>query len=837
MNWGFSRGNMLATGAIICVMAASPAMAQARSFDIPAQSATTAVAELARQANVQVFAARKYTRGKRTNEVRGTMTVEQALSDLLKGTGLTIRATGAHTFTVVPFRSADAARPTGRGAPPQSSSAADAINSEGDLVDDEIVVTAQKKIENIQDIPASISVIGGRRLETIGATQLSDYAAYVPGLVVDSGGTPGQTRITLRGLSPLNSTAMVGTYIDDSPLGSSAGWVVAPDYALDLMPYDIERVEVLRGPQGTLYGANTMGGLIKYVTKEPNLNSFSGRAGLEASTIDGAGDLGWGVRGAVNIPIVADRLGLSVSAFNQVTPGYVDNVTMGVKDDNRIEQTGGRAALLFKATDDLTLKFSAMVQNIDADNISVVSLIPGTRTPIFGDLQNSHFVDQPFNSKLRYFTGAANWDLGWADFVSASSYATTKIYSVTDNTIDTGSLFPFVSAALPQYTDGVVVPAGIAPLELATKVRKFTQELRLSSPADQRIEWLVGAFYTNEKASMTQTIVGRDFSNAVIPGFDPFYDAEFATTYREIAAFGTVTFKFTDHFDVAVGGRYAKNEQDFRSAAIGAYSEIFGILGANVAGSKESVFTYSVAPRLHVGEDTMIYARVSSGYRPGGPNTPGVNIPPEVGSDRIVNYEAGVKSELFGRRLMVDVAAFRVDWEDIQTFAFNGTTTYLANGGRARSQGVEFNSSLSPARSLKLGFNFAYTDAKLIDPAPLFGGVSGDRLSYTPKWSGAATADYEFSLGDKWTGQIGGSVRHIGDRQNGFPAGFNYARLEAYTAVDLNAGISNDRWGVRAFLRNATNKRAYLSPRFAAGQTDATVLQPRTFGLALEGSF
>lgn len=830
------------TACLLALSVATAALAQQRAFNIPPQDASAAIGQFGLQAGVQITAPSDQIRGIRTQAVRGDMDARAALQMLLKGTGLIIVRDDGRTI-VLQNPSRVRAAPAGVAGTGES-----AVQGQGDADQkgggagasyvDEVVVTAQKKVENIQDVPASISVIGGRRLETLGATQLTDYAAYVPGLVVDSAGSPGQTMITLRGMSPLTSTAMVGTYIDDSPLGSSAGWLAASSFALDLMPYDIARVEVLRGPQGTLYGANTMGGLLKYVTNAPDLTQFSARAGSEISTINGAGDLGWGLRGGVNLPLVADKLAVSVTAFDQHTPGYIDNGLTGAKDENGAEQKGGRIALLWKPTDNLTVKLSAMGQDIDSKNNATVSLIPGTQTPIYGQLSSGHLVDQPFSSQMRYYTATINWDLGWADLTSASSYAKTNIQQVSDFTSTLGIYYPYVSEGVPASTGGVIVPPGLAPFELSPGLKKFTQEFRLSSPAGQRLEWLLGAFYTKEDAFMSERITGRDFSGGVIPGFDPFFLATLPTSYREVAAFANFTYKFTDAFDLSLGGRFARNEQSFRLDASGPFFVFIGADGTTVAASQEDVFTYSVAPRWHITDDTMAYARVASGYRPGGPNSPLPGVPPQVNSDRIVNYELGLKSEFLDRRAMIDVALFRVDWVDIQATGATSTgVQYIANGGRARSQGVELSAYYMPVRGLTFGFNTAYTDAKLLDPIPELGAASGDQLSYTPRWSGAVTADWEFPLSEAWTGQVGGGVRYVGDRVVGFPAS-SYSQLPSYAALDLHAGVSNDRWSLRLFVKNATDTRTYLTPVFlSAQQTDATVLQPRTLGVAFEAKF
>jgi iron complex outermembrane receptor protein len=833
-----SNGNtLMASAAIICaVTVATPAAAQAKNYEVPAQSAQSAISALGRQADIQIIAARRITAGKRTNAVRGSMTVEQALDALLRGTGLTARRTGAQTYTIVASAVGGPSAYAAETAPTQVAALEKDVARD---MNEDIIVTAQKRVEKIQDVPAAISAVSGRRLEQLGATQLVDYAAYVPGLIVDTGGTPGQTQITIRGLSPINSTAMVATYIDDSPLGSSAGWVGANQFSLDLMPYDIERVEVLRGPQGTLYGANAMGGLLKYVTRTPDPNRVSGRMGAEISTIEGAADPGWGLRGSVNLPIVEGELAVTASFFTQFTPGFIDNGLTGEKDENAVEQKGARIALLWKMTDDVTVRLSAMGQNIDADGVAVVSLLPDSHTPIYGDLTSSHALDQRFNARMRYYTGSLNWSLGWADFVSATSYARTTTQDTSDSSLFNGGLYPIVSAALPEYSGGVIIPAGLMASYFRSTVNKLTQEFRLSSPDGGRLDWLIGSYYTDEDAFMLQRLDAYDSNKVLIPGpFNPFGRAEFPTRYRETAVFANVTYKLTDAFDISLGGRYSSNKQDFRKDAGGPGYILFGLAGHEVSGSKEDVFTYSIAPRWHVTEDTMVYARIASGYRPGGPNFAQPGIPPQVDSDRIVNYEIGLKSEFLDRRAMLDVAVFRVDWEDIQAYGFKNGISYQVNGGKARSQGVEFSAAFQPVRNLQFGFNTAYTDAELIDAIPSVGGMPGDQLAYTPRWSSAATADWQFELGGGWTGQVGGGIRNMGKRQVGFPAGgSSFGELAAYTALDLHGGISNDRWSLRFFARNLTDKRAYLVPTNMPGQRDAKVLQPRTVGLALEAKF
>ncbi len=230
--------------------------------------------------------------------------------------------------------------------------------------DDEIVVTAQKREERLQDVPISISVVGGAQMQQSGGSQLTDYAAYVPGFQVDNAGSPGRSTLSLRGVAPIGPSATVGMYLDDAPIGSSGIYNRAQTFSLDLMPYDIAQLEVLRGPQGTLYGASSIGGLLKYVTVQPDLNSLSVRAGGEIFTIAHGSDMGWAANAMVNVPLVSDKLAVSASYSRRETPGYIDNIFTGEKDVNDAVQQGGRVALLWKPDSNLTIKLSGLWQSV-----------------------------------------------------------------------------------------------------------------------------------------------------------------------------------------------------------------------------------------------------------------------------------------------------------------------------------------------------------------------------------------------------------------------------------------------------------------------------------------
>ncbi len=700
-----------------------------------------------------------------------------------------------------------------------------------EMVEAEIIVTAQKRTENLQDVPISISVVSGDSLRQSGAFQLADFGAYTPGLQVDSNGTPGQSTVSLRGIAPVGPSQTVGTYIDDAPVGSSSLYASSIVFALDLLPYDVQRIEVLRGPQGTLYGASSIGGLLKYVTIAPTLDGISAKVGGEIFTIDHADDLGYAMQGMVNAALVPGKLGISASYAYRDTPGYVDNIQIGTKNQNGYWQEGARVSLLWKPEDALSLRLSGIWQTINADGDANVIEDVGTAQRIGNGLSNWNYLDETFRKKMQYYASTIDYDLDFATLTSATTYSRTKTRKISDVSRLYGVLFPFFGA--PE--------AGLSPLLLDLDLKKWTQEVRLTSPSSSNLEWMIGGFYTSEKNRNRQVLNSLMMDGTPIPGLDPLAMAELPSRYREYAVFGNATYRFSDSFDITGGLRWARNKQKFRQISSGAI-----LPTANDPGrSSESVLTYSLSPQFHVNDNTMLYARVASGYRPGGPNITFPGVEPTVGSDSLVNYELGLKSILFDRVLTLDLAAFYMDWKDIQlSVDFDGVSG-LANAGSARSQGFEGMLLWRPVPGLMLGANGAYTNAKLTsDTPPSVGGFDGDRLPRIPRWSGSLTADYIFEIDDTASMQLGAGLRHTGRRLSAVESDPNAVWAKSYTAIDLNAALTlSERITVRVYARNIFDKDAAITRDL---RTDGfglpygivvTPLQPRTVGVALDLTF
>lgn len=746
---------------------------------------------------------------------------------------------------------------------PAEPAAAESANDPATL--DTVIVTANKRSQNIRDVASGISVIGGDRLENFGFSQLTDFASYMPGLQVQNNGSPGRTTVSMRGIAPLSSGATVGTYIDETPVGSSGLYQAATVLALDLLPYDIDRIEVLRGPQGTLYGAGSMGGLLKYVTRAPDLEETEFRAGGGVSDVSGGGELGNNLRAAVNLPIEPGRLGLRMSFSQNNLPGYIDNV-LGENDFNEGTQRSARAALLWRG-DAASFQLTALQQSISTDNNALMALDPDTLEPIHGDLTTQQVLDEPFDKDIAYFSATLQWDLGWADFTSATGYSDTDTMIRSDATVPYGELAIFYLGQ-PEI--------GSSYFDNTFQLEKFTQEFRLASKGDGPVQWLVGAFYSDEEGFNSQDAKLHALDGSLLPTppppFDFFVDTlaylEIPSDYREIAVFGNVDWKISERFTLGAGVRYAENDQFFSQNV----SDGFLLpIGEAPNESEEDVFTWSLTPQFRLGEDSLLYAKIATGYQPGGPNVLLPGIPPQVDSSMLTSYELGWKTAFVDGTLLLDVAAFRIDWEDIQVLTSFAGVTGLANGGEATSEGVEFSTQFRATESLTLGFTGTWTDASIAKDYPtvyipsgpyiveLNTGLAGDQLPYVPEWQWSATADYYFPVGS-WEGHVGGGFRWLDERVNGTterqvitdgatgtPLVTSISaplELDSYYALDLFASVSNDTWSIRGYVKNATDERGYSSmstlSTAATGvdvQVNAVPIQPRTVGLELDFRF
>jgi outer membrane receptor protein involved in Fe transport len=798
-------------GVLALAGAAGPALAQARThhYAIQPQGLGAALRAFALSSGRDVVFDPALVEGKAARGVAGDLTDEDALRRLLDGSGLSFARTGSGGFVV------RAAATAAAEAPPTV---------------DEVIVTASKRAERAHDVPASLTAVSGQALAAEGAVRLEDYVAKIPGLVLSNVSfANGSNQVAIRGVTTgLGGNPTVGIYIDDSPFGASNsfGSLAIPD----LDPQDLARVEVLRGPQGTLYGAGSLGGLLKYVTAAPDYDRAFGRVEADGWQVDGGGS-GYGLRAAANLPLAAN-LALRVSGYDREDPGFIDDAAGGGRNLNNGRFDGGRAALAWRVNDDWTLKLSALLQHQYSKAAAVVDYDPFTMKPLYGDLDQVRSPGTgPMEQQIGAYALEVQGDLGFATLTSSSSYnKQTQHFN-----LEATPLFaPLIDAffGVPGAGGAVLTDAGLD---------KFSQEIRLASPAANRLSWQVGGFYTHEHAVSRQTVNTFDAATGapLVPPLPPFLDSLISTSFEELAVFGDATFRFNPRFDVTAGVRYSHNDQSQVQSASGLLEGDPTTLAGT---SGDSAVTYLLTPRFHVNDDTMVYARLASGYRPGGPNLAVAGVPPTYGPDELVNYEVGIKSDLFDRKVSVDLAVYYIDWKNIQLNEVSPLgLSYFGNAGAATSRGAEASVSWRPIAGLEIDGDVSHTIAKLAAELPPGGGgvgVSGDPLPLTPRWSGQLSADYAFPLSGQWSGIAGASYRHVGASQGNFAApGTPRFQLDAYDVVDLRAGVRNDRWSLTLYAKNIGDSRGQSADDNYIAVTRISIIQPRTFGVAVAASF
>jgi outer membrane receptor protein involved in Fe transport len=834
------------------------------AFSIERQSLESALIAFSKQSEIQVIITPKVNGTAEVPALNATVSARVALDTLLRNTGLTYEASGesvnvtravevtrrehglatasrSQTSATQPQTGGDRTRELGADQLPSTASAPNQTTDRerqrgsGGAVLEEVLVTAQKREERLQDVPVPVTAISAATLVDSNQLRLQDYYTSVPGLsfTVDNNGHPA---LAIRGItSGIYANPTVGIEVDDVPYGGSASYA-----ATDIDPSDLARVEVLRGPQGTIYGASSMGGLLKFVTVAPSTDSASARVQVGTSSVHNGAELGYTARGSVNVPL-SDTLAIRASAFTRQDPGYIDNPVLHVDGINETHVSGGRLSALWRPSDVFSIKLSALYQEARKDGSDDVQIQPG-----LGDLQQDYIRGAGgyvggSDRTVQAYSSTVTGKLGIADLTAVTGYNVDTAHDSFD--------FTYVFGPLNQGQFGVTG----APDLILARTRKFTQELRLSLPIGQKVEWLFGAFYTHEDTAGEQAIVAADVTGAqvgtgIIFGGPP-------STYAEYAAFTDLTFHFTDRFDVQVGGRESQIRQGSQSVVTGPFVPIFyGVPSPSIAPklhSKANPFTYLLTSRFKVSSDLMVYARLASGYRAGGPNgVPGA--PSQYEPDKTENYELGVKGDLLDHTISVDASVYYINWKDIQLQLLTPTGLgYTGNASGAKSQGVELSVESRPLSGLMIAAWFAWNDAVLtkdLPPAAVAAGtygVSGDRLPLSSRISGNVSLNEEFPLASQVTGFVGGTVSYVGDRVGVFTGGgLGQASGQrqiypAYAKTDLRAGMRYESWTANIFVNNVADKRGLLNGGVGAlfHPFAFSEIQPRTVGLSLSKSF
>ena len=741
---------------------------------------------------------------------------------------------------------------------------------------EEIIVTATKRDMRLIDVPMAVTALDGGNLVNANLLQIEDFASQVPGLhTVKSGNRA--TQVVLRGLNSGGSGATVSTLIDETALSYSSATANGSIDIANLGTYDLNRVEVLRGPQGTIYGASAEGGVIKYVTNAPKLDRFESDVEIGVETIE-EGDTGFSGQGMLNMPLADGKAALRFTGYYKDVPGYIDNPLRGEKNANDGERYGGRLQLLWQPTDDLSIRLMYLMQDQSLGERGDVELVgaaftPGTRDSNEfkiahgGDLQNG--VDRPgfSDNELRVYSAVLEWNLSSFDIISATSYG------------EINSTFSY-DVSFSEIAPGVPTFAGFSPVfgvEKASFVvaqtndlEKFNQEVRISSNKTIELgsiglDWLIGGFYSKEEIVFDQFFDAVDvtsgevlLSTLLVPPL-PAGGSLLPSDYEEYSGFGEVVLHVTDQFDIAIGGRYASNEQN--SQVTDKAGPLNGTPVDNVfdeINTDDTKFTWSLAPSYHLTDDNVLYARVATGYRPGGPNLPftgaSADYPTSFDSDTTTNYEVGAKGSTEDGRFSYDVALFYIDWEDIQILSlFESSTSEVSvnvtgNAGEAVSKGLEWNLAWQMTENLVVSSNGSWIDATLAESAPLLGGFKGDQLPFVPEFSNTLNLDYTTQWGAASV-SAGVSWRYTAERHTSFGApddpsqgrsAGSYVELPSENTFSAQIVANFERFRVRAYVQNLTDERMLTNYSTGGGSNQegvGQIIQPRTFGVMVGASF
>ena len=697
----------------------------------------------------------------------------------------------------------------------------------------------------MKTVADAIAVLPAQQLETAGVTELRDLNGLVPGLVVSGSNSSGE--FVIRGLSTgQDINPLVGYQIDGAPIGAVAFGAATASQMPELDPSDISSIEVLKGPQGTLYGGSTLGGIVQFVTKKPSLDQLDGSFYAEGSGTE-HGDGSYVLRGSVSAPIVQDKLGLQLSAYRDDIGGFIDDQKLGQNNFDYHHSYGGRAALLWQVNPDFQIELTDIYSHLKSYN-DIVPYNSTTRRPLNGDLSYSEGTLPLDENTFNLVLLNAAYDLHWATLSYIGTYQ--KFHNVEGNAYDFSPLTSIAETALPLFGGPAIPTDSNVGVTIDEHTSKWTDELRLASSDTGRLRWLAGLFYNGEQSDAPEVvgIVEPSQSFAAAP-LNSLLDYNLITHLTEVAGFGDLTYYILPKLDITGGIRIGHIDQDFRQLSSGsdlmALNTLYTVssllpTAADTGLQKESdtFETYLANLRYHVTANSMVYFRFATGFRPGGPNDSVGGIPPTFRPDTTKDYELGWKTSFWRKKGYLDASAYWIDWDSIQILTQFDGLGGETNGGTALSRGIEATLTLTPVAGLTLTGSGAYNDAHLTEAIPGGLGNDGDRLPNAPKWMSSFSASYEWSLGGDWRPYVGAQVRYVGDRNSEFEHSLIYPNyvMPAYVTADLQTGVRCGRYDLQVFARNVSDERAQLGDYYQ-GVNYVAVSRPRTIGVSLSGHF
>jgi iron complex outermembrane recepter protein len=728
----------------------------------------------------------------------------------------------AAALTLAAAHAANAAGSTADGEADESKSTAQ-VPSKSLL--DEVIVTARKREEKAIDVPFSLQVVGSEELAKLGAVDFSDYARTVAGVSFEDKGA-GRWTIFMRGVSTgsdvdTGKQSSVGVYFDEIPISEDSS---QPDLKL----YDMDHIEVLRGPQGTLFGSGSLSGTLRMLPKQPDPSDISGSAGAQISATEHGG-LNYAVDGVLNAPL-SDVAAVRIVAYKDDNDGFLKNGFSGAQDINYEHTNGGRIALLLRPTDRLDITLNGIYQDsMFGEYYQLTDHFPG--------LVIDEAEPEPFSDRYGLAGLKVNYDFGPAKLTSVTSYYDRRRFFQND---------------IDYFTGEIGLPRAFSPLTYTA--RTVTQELRLASEGEGPLSWVVGSYFEDRHEVALQSV--SPAGEPVPPPAEQLVNIDRIANTRQYAVFGEANYKFTQQLTFTAGLRASRIDGD--NTAIDD-----GVLYGGRTVQQGSNTNDPVTPRAILSykpdDNAQVYVQASKGFRIGGVN-PGlppclaqngctVNVKSTFDPDSLWNYEIGTKLQLFDRRVSLDADVFYIDWSDIQVNVdrgdgFNG----FMNAGKAVTKGVELSGSAQLNTHLRIGGQFTYTEGKITELGPGLAatGVAavGDAVPAVPKISTSGFAEWGTAFAGEAWGYVRGDVSYITTRYGDF-ASEQPIPLRPYGLGNFRVGIDRGLYSASLFVSNVADRRAMLSVQNFSGVHDGepyswlryNVNIPRTIGLNFSRRF
>ncbi len=758
---------------------------------------------------------------------------------------------------------------------------------------EEVLVTATKREASVQDLPFSVNAQTETDIQRQNATTLEDLSRNVAGLSIQNLG-PGQSQVAIRGVSAGQIVRdqpgvkeQVGVYIDETVISLS---LFTPD--LDL--FDLNRVETLRGPQGTLFGSGSIGGTVRFITNQPILEEMEGKIEANVNTVDD-GSEGGHLKGAINIPM-GETLALRLVGYGTQYPGYIDALGEGGSRDedvNEGERNGLRAALLWQPTDSFSITPRIVYQELESDGYNrqetynmFANEFTTTRPAIkLGELEQYLLHDESFEDETTIADIVMKWNLNAFDITYAGSYTERDITVSRDASALTGS----ITIDFGFGEEAAVLPSNLLD---TTDLEQTTHEFRLSSNGDGSLQWLAGVFYSDVQRDYSQTLPTNGYDDAIdatngdgsaadtyVNGFGPNspFNSELGYDIEQTAVFGEATYNFTDSFNLTLGGRW----YDFEETREIIQDGIFSSYADQTDKTSSDGFTPRILVAYDVTDAVTLNAQASQGFRLGGVNDP-LNTPLCSESDKAIfggfqayddetlwNYEIGVKS--MWENIRLNAAIFYTDMEDLQVTLDAGTCSSRVsfNVEEAHTLGGELELTAYVTDAFMVTFSGSVVEAEfdstvLDGDGNVVGGIEdGNRLASVPEWQMSLSGTYNFGsiLGAEesyvslWWQAVGDRITQPSDQLPGsdvFSAGRPFAgmtgdeiytaetELDSYDLVNFSAGLNYASWDVTVYVNNLTDELVLLSfdkERGGTARVGHRVNQPRTYGLTARYNF